>query len=352
MKLSTCAFSATLSAPLFLSFALIADDISFHPAGGSEVVKTLKWDMEANVKDVTLTMNGEPVPGADAGMNQLTENSILFNMLVGVTEQNVESKDGKPIDLLRTFDSLKMGFEMGENSKDFDEFKELEGKTVRFKWNEKDGAYDKSFHESEGDTDKIQQLTEDMDLRLLLPSKKVAKGDTWEVPAQELMGLLMPGGTPGSGGAGKEAEMGEKLREKVMEQLEQFFKESKVACTYQGARDEGGVQVGEIAFHFEGKAKLDLGDMIQEIIESQAPAGVPEMTIKATIEGELKGEGSCLWNIAAGRVQNHTMHSDMSFQMDMNVNMKQGDTPMDFVMAMSADAKADWALETKAPEKK
>jgi hypothetical protein len=345
MNLSRLATLACTSAPLLLALTMPADEIAFKPAANSEVSKTLKVDLELGVKDLTFTMNGEP--GPEGALDELKQNSLVVNMLIGATDKYVDTKDGKPIDLLRTFDKLKFDTEFGEESKEVDEFKDFEGKTIRFKWNEKDGEYEKSFHESEGDKDRLKGLEPDMDLRCLLPEKKVAKGDTWVIPAERLKTLIMPGGFLNMG-SGEEAEQAEKAIEKIQEQFQTALKEFKVTCTYKGGKEEGGVKLSEIGFTFDGKAKLDLGSMLQEIVEANKQEGMPEMDFKANLGMSLKGDGTLLWDNAGGHMQSFDMHSEAGLDVDINVHAQQGDTPIDVAMAGRAEGKVNWEMTASA----
>jgi hypothetical protein len=342
MKFSSLSFAAVLSAPLLLALAMPADDLSFHPAAKSEAAKTLTINVEMNIKDASFTMNGEPIPG-DA-LDSIKENSLIMNMSAGVTDKYVETKDGKPVELLRTYDKLKMEAEFGEDSKEVDEFKVLEGKTVQFKWNEKESAYDKTFHESEGDPEDIKELSEDMDLRALLPEKKVSAGDTWEVPAKGLLSVFIPGGLLVMNEKGDNAEQAEMMKKAIEGQLDQFLKDFKVVCTYKGSHDDGGTKVGEITFTFDGKAKLDMGSMMEEIIQSQAPAGAPEMDITATVGIEFKGDGTLLWDATKGIMNKFDMKSDVGLDVDIDVNAKQGDTPIEVSMSGAAEGKITWEM--------
>src|SRR5690349_16418073 len=124
MKLSRLAPLACTTLPLLLALSLPADDLSFHPAANSEVAKTLKIDLEVNIKEASLTLDGNPMPVEQ--LDSITDKSLIVNMVIGVTDKFVETKDGKPIDLLRTFDNLKLTHEFGEDSGDVDEFKQPE----------------------------------------------------------------------------------------------------------------------------------------------------------------------------------------------------------------------------------
>jgi hypothetical protein len=344
MKLSRLAPLACTTLPLLLALSLPADQLSIHPAANSEVAKTLKIDLEINVKDASMSVDGTPQEGP---LDQITESALIVNMVVGVTEKFVETKDGKPIDLLRTFDHLKLSHEFGEESSDVEDFKDGEGKTVEFKWDEKDGEYKKSYHESEGDEASLKGLEPDMDLRALLPDKKVDKGDTWEVPAAKLKNVFLPGGLITKSDADKEEQFA-KIKEALDEQFSEALKDFKVTCTYKGTRDEDGTNVGEISIAYDGKMALDLGSLIEDAIQENAQ-GVPDMDIKAKLGVGLKGDGTLLWNIAAGRMQSFAMQADATLDMDMGMHMQQGDTTHDIAMTAQAAGKITWDL---SPTKK
>lgn len=342
MKLPSLAKLALISAPFVLAFTLPADDLSFHPAANSEVSKTLKLDAEFSVTEISATMNGTPLP--EEMLDEVKSGSLIANMIIGVTEKYVETKEGKPLVLLRTFDKMSLETEFGNESKSVEEFKEPEGKTVQFKWNEKDSAYDKTFKDSEGDADELKDLDADMDLRLLLPDKKIAKGDTWEVPAERLKPLFLPGGMITKAGEGDADGSIEKVKAAFEEQFSQFLKDFKVMCTYKGTKDEGGTTVAEVSFTFDGKMKFDLGSMIQELIESQGGEGMPEMDIQANFGVTLKGDGTLLWDSAAGHMANFEMHADAGLDVSMNTKVDAGGESQEVVMNGKATGKLGWDL--------
>ncbi len=344
MKFSRLALLSCISAPLVLALALPADDLSFHPAANTEVAKTLKLDLEMNVTEASANFNGQELP-AEA-LEQIKQ-TLIANMVVGVTEKYVETKEGKPLTLLRTFDTMSLDFEFGDNSNADENFKEAEGKTVEFKWNEKEGAYEKSFKDSEGDADELKDLDPDMDLRVLLPEKKVAKGDTWEVAADRLKPLFFPGGMITKVGE-EDAEGFDKMRKELEDQFSQFLKDFKVTCTYKGTKEEDGKTAAQIDFTFDGKMKLDMGSMIEEVISQQGGEEVPDMDVKAVFGMSLKGEGTLLWNLAAGHLANFDMKADAGLDVNIEVHAQSADQPVDVNMSGKAAGKMTWEL---APNK-
>ena len=136
--------SLTLALPLLLVPSHAGEELSFHPATDSEIAKRLSIDLDARFVDAHVTLNGEELPPEameGAGMDPTTA-----RMSVSVTDKYVASRDGRPLDLLRTYGEMSLTSDSGEEHDSVDEFAALEGKTVRLKWNEDDDEYDKSFH--------------------------------------------------------------------------------------------------------------------------------------------------------------------------------------------------------------
>jgi hypothetical protein len=340
MKFSRLALPACIATPLFLAFALPADDLSFHPAANTEVAKTLKLDLEMNVTEASATFNGQQLP--PEALEQIKE-TLIANMVIGVTEKYVETKDGKPTTLLRTFDTMSLDLEFGGNSNADEDFKESEGKTVEFTWNEKDGAYEKKYKDSDEGADELKDLDPDMDLRVLLPEKKVSKGDSWTVPADKLKPLFFPGGMI-TKAPEDDPEGFERIKEELESQFSQFLKEFKVTCTYKGPKEEGGKSAAQIDFTFDGKMKLDMGSIIEEVITSQGGEDVPDMDVKALFGMTLKGEGTLLWNMAAGHMANFDMKADAGLDVAIEVHAQEADTPVDVNVSGKAEGKLTWEL--------
>ena len=330
MKTSTriLCFAPALAFPL-LAFSLRGDEVSFHPADGSSVSKELKFSSTFYLDDLSVVMDGQELPPEMLG--GMMEEGLLIDASGGVTDQYVSTKGGKVQTLLRTFDSLALegGPESGAES--MDEFGGLEGETIKFAWDEESGEYVKSFHESEGDEDQLENLEVDMDMLELLPKGEVSEGDTWEVKGEGLAHVFLPGGMPASpdaGEGGPEAEeIGELIKEEIGAQLAEAFEAFAIRCTYKGTRDDGDVKVGVIEFEFEGDAAMDLSDMIQTLIDLQGGDMGVEADITASIDMELEGKGTLLWDMAAGHIQNCEMTGEMTMMVDIEADIEaQGES--------------------------
>ena len=83
--------------------------------------------------------------------------------------------DGRPLLLRRKFEEASSPFV---------------GTSVVFTWVPEEGAYGKYYDARESSESALRDLTEDLDLRSLLPASAVAVGDTWTAPAAGLRDVL------------------------------------------------------------------------------------------------------------------------------------------------------------------
>lgn len=329
-----------LALPLAVIPFFSADELAFRPAAGTSVGKELTIDLELAIDDVSVSMNGQELPPEMLG--ELGDEKLLVHVLLEVTDKYVSAKDGRPTDLLRTFDDLSAKVEFGDNAESTDGPDELKGKTVRFLWNDGEQRYDKSFHESTSEEAKLEALSEDMDLRLLLPTKKVSDGDTWEVAGEKLAPLFMPGGF--ASGEDEDEETAA-IEEEIRSQLAAFVKDFKVVCKYAGQREDGDVRAAEIQFTFEGAPKLDMGRVIEEVAAAQGDA--PDAEVTAVVAATIKGEGTLQWNVAAGHVHAFEMQSDLALDLDMSADVNEEGQAFKLVIGAAASGGVKWKMSTK-----
>ncbi len=341
MKLIHTILLASLTLPLTLGLAAVADDVSFHPASSTKVEKELRVEAELQLKDLSATMNGEPLPGEM--LDQLGAQSILISLGIDVTETFVATKDGAPTDLLRSYDKLTTTMEIGDEAQEPDSANELEGKTVRFLWDDEASEFKKSFHESSGDDSLLESLIDDMEVRALLPGKKVSTGDTWEVAGEKLTALFFPGGVAGGVSAGDEGPDVDAMSEALAEQFAEAFKDFRVRCTYKGSREDDGKQVGEIAFTYDGKGSLDLGSVLDELSGSFGP-GAQEMDITSDATLSLKGEGTLLWDLGTGLLHAYEMRADVGLGFNLQLRTDQQGQQIEIAFSGELGGDVTWDL--------
>jgi hypothetical protein len=334
-----------LAAPValgLLALALPSDDVSFHPPAGAEVKKRLVVEIELKPERMEFTLNGESMPGEHVGG---LDESALIRLAVTTTEKYVESRDGRPTDLLRTFDDLSLSLKSDSKQEEAPHFDRLEGKTVRFHWKDDGDAYERGFHESEGDDVLLLGLSDDMDLRSLLPGKNVSEGDGWDVRGARLGAVFLPGGLPGEIAGDEDAGSLRSALEEIQAGLAKAIEESKVSCKYRGSRDEGGVHVAVIGFKLTGKGKVDLSKAVESLTEDEEVK--PEVDATATLA--LEGEGELLWDLSAGRVHMFGMQLEADIDLDMKAEADVEGEIFKSAIEGKVRGKGTWKLETSKP---
>lgn len=344
MKPKSTLLLVLLAAPFALAPAPSADEVSFHPKAGSTLGKQFEVALEITMDDLSFTVQGNDMS------EQMDSVDLKADGSMSISDQYVEVADGRPTELIRSFDDVEFAWSASEESGHADELEKLESRKVRFKWNADEKRYDVSFHESEGDSDLLEGLAEDMDLRALLPEDEVSSGDSWEVPISGLGAALFAGSNFENGELSGEEQVDELLRAEILPQLEKAGESIKTTCTYKGSREVDGMRAGVIEIKFEGKPTIDLSGAIERMIQMQTEGQEVEIDVsieKADVVAEIAGKGELLWNLAAGHLNAFTMQSTFDVDVDIQVEIDaQGEhVPIDFAAAFNGTG--DWKVETK-----
>lgn len=317
---------ALLASPLLLALEPRGDALSFHPAKTSSLTKTTQIEVSFELGDITMIVSGNDMSGQIPG-----DVAGEMDMSMTWTDKYVDLKDGKPLELIRSYDEMSGTMDMNgggdSNSSEIPEFDALSGKSIRFKWNEEKQEYDIAYHECEGEEKLLKSQQIDMDYRMVLPTKEVAVGDKWEVPAEFMRQMLE--GVKNSDMGEDEAGIGAIVQDELFPQLDKLIDKFKTTCEYKGRRDEEGVDVGVIAIALEGSGSLDLKAMLEAIASEQMPAGQDiEFDIgEASMALNLTGKGEVLWNIASGHLLSAVQEVDftVNFVLDASISAQGQD---------------------------
>lgn len=307
---------AFLVLPLALAAAPWTADVGFRPPEDSKVTRDYAIDFDFELGDLTVIADGqdmsEMVPGDFEGSARLSMQTKDHFVLAG---------GGRALDLIRSYVSVEASMEAAGETQDLDESNDLEGKSVRFVWNEDEDDYDVSFHECEGEQSTLESLGADMDLSALLPDKAVSAGDVWSIPAEEFGEVLFFGANLG-GDDDAGDDMPEMLRQELEAQFDALIQEFKVSCEYQGERDEGGVQVGVIAVTLTGEGDLDLEPVVRAAMDAQElPIEVDISFDTATLSISFEGKGELLWNLERGVLHAFDMGADVELVADLDLGI-------------------------------
>lgn len=182
--------------PLLLLAAPSAVELVWNVPAGTEFTRTVRTEFTLGLEEFTSRMNGQEIPAAFLPELDVQVHS---SSLLAVTERIEEATAGRPVRLRRTFDEVEVEESnevtlSGESDRSVRRGRSpLEGRTVRFAWDEDAEAYERSLVDDETDV-ALDGLLEDLDLRGLLPEEEVEIGDTWELEPALLGALETPGG--------------------------------------------------------------------------------------------------------------------------------------------------------------
>ena len=261
--------------------------IVYEPEEGTVLTRTFEAVGEMSLTAVEVTVDGEELE------REWDEFDYEYESLerIVVTDELAEVQHGRPTDLVRTFDELlqEASFYIADEERETTSLSELEGRTVRFLWDDEDEVYiaETSDDEDDIDEDILEWLAEDMDLRLLLPDGEVEEGDEWEIDAAVYLTLMWPSGLLGfvdEGEAGKDPVQRE-LNEEVIENLE-----GEGSATFEEVREEDGVRLALISVEITVETWAD-SETEQEGVEIEL-----EVEISRDITGEI------LWDLDHGHL--------------------------------------------------
>lgn len=341
--------AALLGALFLLAFQPAADSIQFRPADGSEASKSFSIGGSLELGDLTMVVNGQDM----SGMIPLDQMSGEFNATFSVVDQYVKTVDGKALEFTRQFVKSSSEWDMGEESGSADDWMEMDGETVVFKWNEQTKSYDRSYKDGEGDAEKLEKLginPELLDYRTLLPQRAVSKGDRWSVEPRGIGSALLFGldfdNLPSMADEVDDADA-LAILEELKPAFERMLEGIKTECEYDGTRDEGGVNVGVIKVRIVADGNVDLAQMIEDLARKQIPEGIEvDMSFNtAAVNLKLKAEGELLWDLKRGLPQSFTLGGDveMSFELDASVSAEGQEQAIE--MNLEVMGKLNWAME-------
>ncbi len=312
-------------------FTLVGPDdkLAYQPSPDASVTKVFTVSGEYALDSIDLIVNGQDV----AGMIPDIEVNLKQETKIEVTDIAKKVAEGRPLELLRTFEALsgEMNMNISPAEAEMPEFtsaSELEGKTVLFKWNEEKQEYERSYPDGDGDAELLEGLEEDMDLRVFLPSSDVSEGDTWTVELADLQHVIAPGGNL------RLLPVGQEIDVESMKPFEEIFGdfgkkigellEGECTCTYKGTHDEGGARVAEIDIDVELATTLDLAEVlnkaIRAAIEQQGVGEQVDISVDAAdLNLDFEGTGSLLWNLDAGRMHAFQLGGDATIAIDLPI---------------------------------
>ena len=300
----------------------------FAPEAGLVLQKTFEHHVERTIAEIELTVNDE---GHEIDIPDVT---IVDHERIVVSDTYGEVEDGRPLELHRNFVSLGNTQTMtseGEEREE-EESSDLEDTTVVFTWNADEEEYGVEFAEGEdGDEDLLDELVEDMDLRVFLPEGEVSEGDSWTIGVDGYHALASPGGELAILGENGEEEEEREFREGIRDSME-----GEWTAEWQGTRDEDGTSVGVIALTGEFTSEAE--------ISFEPDEGI---TVTRSAELELSVEGELLWDMEAGHFDSAALQGTFTLPFTEQTEIDREEFQGEMVNVTTFDGEMTWEITTE-----
>ncbi len=325
-----------------IALGIVLRPLTFRPAAGSTLTKVLEGEWSVHLDEMLIAINGSVWW---TGYTMETE----LAQRIAITDTYLKVQGGRPMALDREFCSISQDLEnslgggAGQHVWESVAWKsELEGAVVQFRREE--DAYTKRFHPLDRylDDGLLDGLTEDMDLRILLPKEPVTVGDEWDIDLASLPDLLSPGGyfawTIESEGTTR--MLSDALDPALMGELRHVLGsmlEGRATVEYV-AEDDGHSQL-DISIDIEGTKKVDdLLELVTEIVAESPGWGTIEFE-RFDLEFALKAAGTAQWDTQRGHISSLALEGKVQSAMDLEIIWDAGS---DFLIGVRTAVSGDF----------
>lgn len=292
----------------FLPLLLAPESPTFGVESGTEVTKSFGKLLHLELDSMEVTVNGEE---EDTG--ELPEVVIDEEFEAVFVDKYVRVEDGRSQELVRTFETLSnvstqsspdMEGEMAEEVSEGES--ELDGTSVRFRWNSDEEEYVVSWADDEDadSSELFDGLDADADYLYLLPEEDVEVGDSWDLDVAVFDLLSSPGGDLAiySEGDDPEDDFGDQFNDGL---------EGSMEATLTSIED--GVATitisGEVTTSVEQDGKPE-----------EAPA---ELELMQTFDFNFEIEGVLVWDMNAGHAKSLELEGDVNLDMTQDQSMNE-----------------------------
>lgn len=275
------------------------------PENGTKVTKTFVNDIELELVDLQVELDGEAQEAGDVPEVKITDREEIT-----VIDEYVKVEDGMAVELVRTFESLsdvstqdQMGPDGIEEVTREGE-SELEGLSVRFKWDAEEETHVVTYADEDeaAGEELLEGLEVDADFVFLLPSgeeaDEIGVGDSWELDAAVFDMLSTPSGDLKivSEEDDEESDFEDQFRDNL---------EGTITATLKSIED--------------GVAKIVLeGEVSTEVVDDQTPDEAPEgLEVTQTYSFLFDCEGVLLWNMETGVAKSMEFGGDVGMEIEV-----------------------------------
>jgi hypothetical protein len=334
--LGTIALAACAAAPSMLgtggnlATATVgpADVLAFAVPSGAEVEKTFSLEHQLVAQKIQLE-------GVRAGLLSQQGVEVASKIELSVLDTYKKVEAGRPLELQRQFKNCAMHVDLsttdgrGTKTPDTaDADTPLQLKSVVFTWVPEEKGYGRYYDHGESLEEYLAGLSEDLDLRCLLPEHATEKGGEWTIDPVRLVDVFVAGGEIPlgfvRGGGGTFARV---LTAGVGGQLQQVF-----GGTVKGNVSARWTETREASLESAGArfAVVQLTVAIETERERSDTADAPSSGEKSLDAREVEhsgvhwkfdGSGTLIWNLTAGRFENFDLVGREEVTSDLTLDM-------------------------------
>lgn len=340
---------ARACAVLAPSLPLLAQEpleLRFAPAEGSVLRRTVTLDHTLVLQELRTVSKGQ---------SQTIQESISLEAHQTLRTLDTFRKigEGRPLLLQRRFDELswKGEFVVGGAPEAIKAVSPLGGTSVLYTWVPEDRAYGKYYDARESTEETLLNLAEDLDLRALLPDHALHAGESWSVPAANLVDVLAPCGRLDW------RFDAQRTRRNLLRTLrcglagnyvEYFGGESKGECKATLAGVESGTD-GRLA-------RIDLELKLENQVDQrgllQAQMTGPEIAsgyrcLHAPVTWRFEGKGKLVWDLDARHAASLELEGSQSVALEVELSIAD-QPPQTQHMSFAGGLRLRWTLADPA----
>jgi hypothetical protein len=274
--------------------------LRYAPEEGTVLARTFVAEAQYHLADMSASIDGEALDRPE----ELPDYHMGFKEHIAVTDTVRSLADGRPAELVRTFDELNQEStdSVGDEETESTLKSDLQGRSVLFHWDDDEQRFTAEASDGEELDDSVAAwLAEDMDLRLVLPKKEVEVGDEWEIDPKLYLAFMWPSGLLDFRAEDSE-EVSEDERASSRQTIEHL--EGSGTARLEEVREEDGVRVAVL--HVEMEITTSSDSVLPAVSEDE----VERPEIKIEVEIERKIEGTILWDLEHG----HALSADLECQ--------------------------------------
>jgi hypothetical protein len=282
------------------------DALAFGVTAGLSVEKRFTLEHALSVLKVQLA-------GQEAGPLSQQGLEVNSKLELGVLDTYRRIEGGRPLELQRLFQTGRLHVDLattdptGAKTPDSaDAETPLQKKSAVFTWVPEEKTYGRYYDDVETLEEYLAELSEDLDLRALLPDHAVSAGGTWTIEPARLVDVFAPGGDiPYAWVKGGGGTFSHVLTAGVGGPLHDVFggtAKGKVEAHWKETREAEGARLAVVELTIAVETQADHSGTPGAAASAEEPADARTVE-HSGVHWKFEGTGTLLWNLGAGRFE-------------------------------------------------